>query len=580
MDLLFSRGELDQALRSTEAALIKEVDGWDADQLLAQPEHEIAAFLADKHSVRPPVLRRDDMYADEPKDGKRLISDRLYDEDVEISVSSLRVHVPFDGEEVFFSLRPSRYTLNPPRAHVGSNELVFEFEDRELNGEQIASSLDRELASIEGYLGASTEMATRHNGSVLETALSAIRRRKERLLADRNTVAGLGIPVRRRGDPPAVAVPVKARSPRIERPQPSAEPYEPEWMLSESDYEEAVRIIVNSGIQMERSPSTALQMDEEERRDLMLVALNAVFEGQAGGEVFNGSGKTDILLRVENRNVFIAECKIWRGQKSLTDAIDQLLGYLVWRDTKAALAALHRDENATQTIERAIETLERHPHCLRTRSRGEDGGRSDFVYKSTGDEAREIRLAFVPVVITAPYGAMRADSGQPQTLRRTRDGPSGPLTHISAGQRAIRSDVVVQGELVGVGAQADRVDLVLALVLDPGVDEVVGEHAAGLQEVLVGLERVERGLAATPAPAAPWPAPRAAGRRGPCRPASGGSMRLSMPSRPAISMAEKARYGLPTAVGAAELDALGLRALASTAGCGTTPSGCAGCRPG
>lgn len=173
-------------------------------------------------------------------------------------------------------------------------------------------------------------------------------------------------------------------------------------MLSETDYEEAVRIITNSGVQMERSPSTALQLDEEERRDLILMALNAVFEGQAGGEVFNGSGKTDILLRVENKNVFIAECKIWRGQKSLTDAIDQLLGYLVWRDTKAALVLFIETRNATQTIQRAVETLESHPQCLRTQNRGEDGGRSDFVYKSTGDAAREIRLAFVPIVITAP----------------------------------------------------------------------------------------------------------------------------------------------------------------------------------
>lgn len=124
------------------------------------------------------------------------------------------------------------------------------FEDRELSGDKIKSALDRELASIEHYLEASREMATRHNASVLSTALSAVRQRKERLLADRKTVAGLGIPVRRRGDAPSVAVPLEPRKPRIDRPKPSVERYEPEWMLSESDYEEAVRIITNSGKQM------------------------------------------------------------------------------------------------------------------------------------------------------------------------------------------------------------------------------------------------------------------------------------------------------------------------------------------
>ncbi len=56
------------------------------------------------------------------------------------------------------------------------------------------------------------------------------------------------------------------------------------------------------------------------------------------------------------------------------------------------------------------------------------------------------------------------------------------------------SDVVVEVELPGVGAQAQGVDLGGALVADPGVDEVVGEDVAGPQEVPVGLEGVEGGL--------------------------------------------------------------------------------------
>jgi hypothetical protein len=54
-----------------------------------------------------------------------------------------------------------------------------------------------------------------------------------------------------------------------------------------------------------------------------------------------------------------------------------------------------------------------------------------------------------------------------------------------------RLDVVVHVELVRVWPQPHGVDLVLTLVLDPGVDDVLGEHAAGEQEVLVRLERGE-----------------------------------------------------------------------------------------
>jgi hypothetical protein len=63
---------------------------------------------------------------------------------------------------------------------------------------------------------------------------------------------------------------------------------------------------------------------------------NGVFKGQATGETFNFQGKTDILIRVEGKNVFIAECKFWKGEKALLATLDQLLSYLSWRDTKAA----------------------------------------------------------------------------------------------------------------------------------------------------------------------------------------------------------------------------------------------------
>jgi hypothetical protein len=39
-------------------------------------------------------------------------------------------------------------------------------------------------------------------------------------------------------------------------------------------------------------------MGEEEIRNLLLIGLNSHFEGQAAGEVFNNTGKTDILTRV------------------------------------------------------------------------------------------------------------------------------------------------------------------------------------------------------------------------------------------------------------------------------------------
>ncbi len=64
---------------------------------------------------------------------------------------------------------------------------------------------------------------------------------------------------------------------------------------------------------VERNPTSFATLDEEGIRDHFLLQLNGHYEGAATGETFNAAGKTDIMIRAEDRNVFIAECKFWRG---------------------------------------------------------------------------------------------------------------------------------------------------------------------------------------------------------------------------------------------------------------------------
>jgi len=52
--------------------------------------------------------------------------------------------------------------------------------------------------------------------------------------------------------------------------------------------------------------------------------------------------------------------------------------------------------------------------------------------------------------------------------------------------------VKIQAELVGVRPEADGIDLVLALVGDPGVDHVGGEDIAFEEEVAIAFEGGKR----------------------------------------------------------------------------------------
>lgn len=131
------------------------------------------------------------------------------------------------------------------------------------------------------------------------------------------------------------------------------------------EYEHILSVVSNMVHVMERSPKAFAGMDEEALRHHFLVQLNGQYEGQATGETFNFEGKTDILIRVEGRNIFIAECKVWRGPESLREALDQILRYVSWRDTKTAVLLFNRGKNLSAMLAKVPEVVRAHSNYLR-----------------------------------------------------------------------------------------------------------------------------------------------------------------------------------------------------------------------
>lgn len=111
-------------------------------------------------------------------------------------------------------------------------------------------------------------------------------------------------------------------------------------ILLQEVYTDIREVLYNVGKAIERKPSIYKDKHEEDLRDVFLLFLETRYEATTGvGEAFNKKGKTDILLKYakDGTNLFVAECKFWKGQKKLAEGIDQLLGYLTHRDTKTAL---------------------------------------------------------------------------------------------------------------------------------------------------------------------------------------------------------------------------------------------------
>lgn len=113
---------------------------------------------------------------------------------------------------------------------------------------------------------------------------------------------------------------------------------------------EVIDVLRNALPQLERTRGLVARMGEEGIRDVLLVALNDSLKGRAFGEAFNGRGRTDMLVRDGNRNVYLVECKTYTGPSSIRKAIGQLLGYTGWRERHLGLVVFVRHVAMTTAI--------------------------------------------------------------------------------------------------------------------------------------------------------------------------------------------------------------------------------------
>lgn len=399
---LFSNGRLQDFLATRQQELNAEVAGYDPDVVLSTPVDDLAESLLERFTVELPILHRDGITTLPSQE--RLVEVAQYSPfpPQRRKIIRRRFAIPFTGHPEVLHRQPNTFGPTPPIGYVDAKTAELQVVLDEPAGpqpdpQQINRSLHEALDNADRFLEwarPDVENYSRYVATIGQR-LAVLR---EKILTDRSIEDAIGYPVRRREDANRYVVPVRRKTIKVTTPPRTAQPFTPEPVLGDNDYEAALNVLTSSRNALERTPSMTATLTEERIRDLLLVNLNAQFEGAAAGEVFNGSGKTDILIREKDRNIFIAECKIWKGPKTISDALDQLLGYLVWRDTKAAMLLFIRSGKPTEIIEKSLATIETHPNYKRTLRRGPDGERSDFVVHATGDQARDIRLAFLPFV--------------------------------------------------------------------------------------------------------------------------------------------------------------------------------------
>jgi len=383
---VFWHGELADEIGRRLTAAGEAVANIAAERILAA-EAEVIDEIVDHYSLRPATADWDALFSDGVEEHPQ--------------GQLIRLFVPVTGgDDPVWSMRPSeRFRSDIGVSLTEDGHLVFAVIGHSMDKEALDSRIATTRRRVEKMVEVSGNDITQATANLRSVVAQRTSQRKALLLKNQALGNSLDIPLRQAPAVKRIEVPVTRKVVRVaERQIATAAPSDPQ--MSQAIYEDVIRTIRTLGNSFERLPRTSRQFSEEELRDLILFILNSNYEGEVRGEIFNGEGKTDILLPWKDRNAFIGECKIWNGQKKFTDAIDQLLGYTVWRDTKAALIVFIKSGDATRTIFKADETLRAHKCFVEPGSSSEDAAtRSNYRMHHVDDPDRIIHVALLPVVI-------------------------------------------------------------------------------------------------------------------------------------------------------------------------------------
>jgi len=262
----------------------------------------------------------------------------------------IKYEIPFDGDNRLLYRTPSsRFFLRFPVDHINNStdseygKIIFSINWTKQEIDGIAAP-DFEKKQLEqGFINYKTMVDNINNDvSSFNTSLhgiikNALDNRKKKVEDFISLSEKLCIPININPNAPNTK-PILLKKAIIKKPElPNTKPQEKEYYLSNENYENIKRIINMVGFSMEKTAKTFYKLDEEEIRDFFIAVFNTHYQCMTTGETFSKAGKTDIHIQFDNKAAYIAECKIWRGEKYLQEAIEQLFSYTTWRDIKTSI---------------------------------------------------------------------------------------------------------------------------------------------------------------------------------------------------------------------------------------------------
>jgi len=201
LPLLFYRISVFDLLQHREATLKQEVSQLSSEEIESKPEDELVRDIASKYKLETPVLEDEKAYilyrevdVDVSQDPMRMIWDRsgpFYIKGTEITFT-----VPFKGDPNLFQVRPTTFTMNPPRGEIRGREIHLVQTRTDNNAAAAKVEYESSLQSIKQHLSWLESSISDFNSKVGNQIRSLVNQRRQQLAARAGMVAAIGLPTK------------------------------------------------------------------------------------------------------------------------------------------------------------------------------------------------------------------------------------------------------------------------------------------------------------------------------------------------------------------------------------------------
>ncbi len=395
----FSEVDSYSAQKQWEEQIKKRIESESKEYILGVDEDEYKNFLIEDFKVVPLVVYEESEQIEQPRVTKEKTTayprDYVYEQDV----YHFTIKYTFSGSTVLFKIRPSSWIMTSYEINVNehNNTVSFSFKLYEQNPEKFKRQKSDAYRAAFTNLENVNKFADSWNVSVKGVVNREFKKVKDKFLKENDFFAAINISTNKNTESIFSVPTIK----KVDIPQPKVDKnkeFASIPTMSKSMYSDILKVVYDAGKSMEKKPALYQNKDEEGLRDQFLFILETRYEGiTATGETFNKKGKTDIILKyaADNTNLFVAECKFWKGQSEFHQAVNQLFDrYLTWRDSKVALIFFVKNNDFTRVLESVKEETKKHEYYKKTN--GTNGESSfSYLFQLPKDENKDVYLEII-----------------------------------------------------------------------------------------------------------------------------------------------------------------------------------------